>query len=35
VACAVQMAETLVRLGLGQSRAGKFAPPPRPLAEYG
>jgi allantoin racemase len=35
VACAVQAAETLARLGLAQSRARKFAPPPRPLAEYG
>jgi allantoin racemase len=35
VACAVQAAETLVRLGLAQSRAGKFAPPPRPLPDYG
>ncbi len=34
VACAVAMAEALVRLGLGQSKAGKFAPPPRPLNEY-
>jgi allantoin racemase len=29
VACAVQAAESLVRLGLRQSKAGKFAPPPR------
>ncbi len=28
VACGVQMAEALLRLGLRQSRAGKFAPPP-------
>lgn len=28
VACAVPTAETLVRLGLRQSRVGKFAPPP-------
>jgi Asp/Glu/hydantoin racemase len=28
VACAVQAAEALVRLGLGPSRAGRFAPPP-------
>ena len=35
VACAVQVAEALVRLGLRQSKAGKFAPPPRPLGEYG
>jgi allantoin racemase len=28
VACAVQAAESLVRLGLRQSKAGKFAPPP-------
>jgi allantoin racemase len=30
VACAVQAAEGLVRLGLRQSTAGKFAPPPGP-----
>ncbi len=35
VACAVAMAEALVRLGLGQSKIGKFAPPPLPLGEYG
>lgn len=35
VACAVQVAEALVRLGLRQSKVGKFAPPPRPLPEYG
>ena len=35
VACAVAMAEALARLGLSQSKAGKFAPPPRPLGEYG
>jgi allantoin racemase len=35
VACAVTMAESLVRLGLRQSKAGKFARPPRPLEEYG
>jgi hypothetical protein len=29
------MAESLVRIGLRQSKAGKFAPPPRPLEEYG
>ena len=34
VACGVQMAEALVRLGLAQSTAGKFAPPPRDLKEY-
>jgi allantoin racemase len=28
VACAVQTAEALVRLGLRQSKAGRFAPPP-------
>ena len=28
VACAVQAAESLVRLGLRQSKAGKFAAPP-------
>ena len=35
VACGVQIAEALVRLGLRQSKSGKFAPPPRPLSEYG
>jgi allantoin racemase len=35
VACAVQMAEAVVRLGLQQSKVNKFAPPPRPIAEYG
>ncbi len=35
VACAVTIAEALVRLGLAQSKVGKFGPPPRPLAEYG
>jgi Asp/Glu/hydantoin racemase len=35
VACAVTMAESLVRIGLRQSKAGKFARPPRPLEEYG
>jgi hypothetical protein len=35
VACAVTMAESLVRIGLRQSKAGKFARPPRPLGEYG
>jgi len=30
VACAVAMAEALARLGLSHSKAGKFAPPPRP-----
>jgi allantoin racemase len=35
VACAVTLAESLVRIGLAQSKAGKFAPPPRPLADYG
>lgn len=34
VECAVQFAEALVRLGLRQSKSGKFAPPPRPLSEY-
>ena len=29
VACAVAMAESLVRLGLSHSKTGKFAPPPR------
>jgi len=28
------MAEALVRLGLAQSKAGKFAAPPRDLKEY-
>jgi allantoin racemase len=35
VACGVQIAEAVVRLGLRQSKMGKFASPPRPLAEYG
>ena len=35
VACAVTMAESLVRIGLRQSKSGKFARPPRPLEEYG
>jgi allantoin racemase len=35
VACGIQFAEALVRLGLCQSKAGKYAPPPRPLREYG
>ena len=35
VACAVQMAEGVVRLELRQSKLRKFAPPPRRLAEYG
>jgi allantoin racemase len=35
VACAVAMAESLVRIGLAQSKAGKYALPPRPLGEYG
>ena len=34
VACAVTMAESLVRIGLSQSKAGKYARPPRPLADY-
>ena len=34
VACGVQMAEALVRLGLSQSKTGKFAPPPRDLKDY-
>ena len=34
VACGVQMAEALVRLGLTQSKAGKFAPPPRDIKAY-
>ena len=35
VACAVVMAESLVRIGLTHSKRGKFARPPRPLREYG
>jgi allantoin racemase len=35
VACAVTLAESLVRIGLRQSKTGKFARPPRPLEEYG
>jgi allantoin racemase len=35
VACAVQLAEALVRLGLKQSKVGKFASPQEPLSEYG
>lgn len=35
VACAVQMAELLVRLGLRQSKVGKFGRPPQPLDRYG
>lgn len=35
VACGVQVAEALVRLGLRQSKAGTFARPPLPLEEYG
>ena len=35
IACAVQMAEAVVRLELRQSKLRKFAPPPRRLAEYG
>lgn len=34
VACAVTMAESLVRIGLRQSKAGKYGRPPRPLADY-
>lgn len=34
LACAVALAEALVRLDLAQSKAGKFARPPRPLGEY-
>lgn len=34
VACAVQMAEAAVRLRLRQSKVGKFASPPQPLADY-
>lgn len=35
VACAVQLTEALVRLGLRQSKAGKFALPPKPREFYG
>lgn len=35
VACAVQLAEALVRLDLRQSKVGKYAPPPQPLERYG
>jgi allantoin racemase len=35
IACAVTMAESLVRIGLRQSKTGKFARPPRPLEDYG
>jgi allantoin racemase len=35
VACAVTLAESLVRIGVRQTKAGKFARPPRPLGEYG
>ena len=35
VACAVTLAESLVRIGLRQAKAGKYAPPPRPLPDYG
>jgi Asp/Glu/hydantoin racemase len=34
VACAVQLAESLVRLGLTQSKSGKYAPPPQPFESY-
>jgi allantoin racemase len=34
ISCGVAMAEALVRLGLAQSKAGKFAAPPRDLKEY-
>ena len=34
VACAVTMAESLVRIGLRQSKAGKYGRPPRPLPDY-
>jgi len=34
IACGVQMAEALVRLGLAQSKTGKYAPPPRDFKEY-
>jgi allantoin racemase len=35
VACAVGLAEALVRLGLRPSKVGKYAPPPQPLDRYG
>ena len=35
VACGVQVAEALVRLGLRQSKAGKYATPPLPWEAYG
>jgi allantoin racemase len=34
VACAVHLAETLVRLGLSQSKTGKYARPPQPFEAY-
>jgi allantoin racemase len=34
VACGVQMAEALVRLGLRQSKSGKYARPPQPFEAY-
>ena len=34
VACAVQMVESLIRLGLCQSKTGAFAPPPQPFEAY-
>jgi allantoin racemase len=35
VACGVHVAEALVRLGLRQSKAGKYATPPLPWEAYG
>jgi allantoin racemase len=35
VACGVQVAEALVRLGLAQSKGGKYARPPLPWTAYG
>jgi len=34
LACAVQMAESLVRLGIVQTKTGKYAPPPQPFESY-
>ncbi len=34
VACGVQVAEALVRLGLRQSKTGRYAPPPQPFEAY-
>ena len=35
VGCGVQVAEALARLGLRQSKAGKYATPPLPWEAYG